>query len=181
MEQGIGFRVSSPPPPTAPTHPLQPPLVGPVVGSPGHCAVTVSFLCWAPGDGRAAGQPRERSGASHARPQSVTLGNPNQFSPGTLGTPPCSFPPQLPSLLETTIPRSNSFLTQLSKISLILHHSYEQAKQRSPASSKTSLLFTRNRTLIFLSLPSSFSSSSSISHLSKTASPSHLFQEVLLD
>ena len=181
MEQGIGFRVSSPPPPTAPTHPLQPLLVGPVVGSPGHCAVTVSFLCWAPGDGRAAGQPRERSGASHARPQSVTLGNPNQFFPGTLGTPPCSFPPQLPSLLETTIPRSNSFLTQLSKISLILHHSYEQAKQRSPARSKTSLLFTRNRTLIFLSLPSSFSSSSSISHLSKTPSPSHLFQEVLLD
>lgn len=50
--------------------------------------------------------------------------------------------------LETTVLRSNSFLTQLSKISLILHHSYEYANEWSPAHSKTSLLFTRNRTLL---------------------------------
>lgn len=64
MEQGIDFGfLPCPPPPTAPTHPLQPPLVG----SPGHCTVTVSFLA-APEMEGLRDSPSERSGASHTRP-----------------------------------------------------------------------------------------------------------------
>lgn len=171
MEQGIGSRVSSPP--TAPTHPLQPTLVSPVVGQSWHHAVTISFPRWAPGNGGAAGQHRDRSGASHARPQSVTHCNPNQFCPELWGLLPLLSLPSSQVFAETTVPRSNSSQTQLCKISdppslpCVSKQNCPPAMPRPPSKTPKSGPSSSHR------LPSSFSSSSSISPLlSKPASHS---------
>lgn len=100
MEQGIGFRVSSPlstaPPPHC-SHPPTPATAGRQSWAL-HCDCQLPALGPRRWKGCGTAQ-REVWGFPHTSPichtpQFVTLGNPNQCSPGTLGTPP---PLSLPS------------------------------------------------------------------------------------